>query len=106
MTAGGALAWGFAEIATRLLGNWAQIEASLAPDKTVLLFTLGILAIAALLFGLAPMRVAIAGGAVLVVEDVSGYIQYGCRQIAYRQSDCGSADGAVLGTDPGGRRDC
>ena len=57
VTAGGALAWGFAEIATRLLGNWAQIEASLAPDKTVLLFTLGILAIAALLFGLAPMRV-------------------------------------------------
>ena len=68
VTAGGALAWGFAEIATRLLGNWAQIEASLAPDRTVLLFTLGILAIAALIFGLAPMRVAIAGGAELSLK--------------------------------------
>src|SRR6202789_1647339 len=34
VTAGGALVWGFAEIATRLLGNWAQIEASLAPDRS------------------------------------------------------------------------
>src|SRR6202453_3273737 len=68
VTAGGALAWGFAEMATRLLGRWAQIESSLAPDRTVLFFTLGILAIAALLFGLAPMRVAIAGGAELALK--------------------------------------
>jgi predicted permease len=68
VTAGGALAWGFAEIATRLLGNWAQIEASLAPDKTVLLFTLGVLVLAALLFGLAPLRVVLAGGAELALK--------------------------------------
>jgi predicted permease len=60
---GGALAWGFAGMATRLLGNWAQIESTLAPDKTVLAFTLGVLVIATLLFGLAPMRIALASGA-------------------------------------------
>ena len=63
VAAGGALAWCFAEMATRLLGKWAQIESSLAPDKNVLLFTLGVLAIAAVLFGLAPMRVVLASGA-------------------------------------------
>jgi predicted permease len=63
VAAGGSLAWGFAILATRILGDWAQIESSLAPDKTVLLFTLGILVLAALVFGLAPMRVALASGA-------------------------------------------
>ena len=68
VTAGGALAWGFAEMATRLLGSWAQIESSLAPDRTVLLFTLGVLVFAAVLFGLAPLRVALAGGAELALK--------------------------------------
>jgi predicted permease len=68
VTAGGALAWGFAEMATRLLGRWAQIESSLAPDTTVMLFTLGVLVFAALLFGLAPLRVALAGGAELALK--------------------------------------
>ncbi len=68
VTAGGALAWGFAEMATRLLGGWAQIESSLAPDRTVLLFTLAVLVFAALLFGVAPMRVALAGGAELALK--------------------------------------
>ena len=68
VTAGGALAWGFAEMATRLLGSWAQIESSLAPDRMVLLFTLGVLVFAALLFGLAPLRVALAGGAELALK--------------------------------------
>jgi len=63
VAAGGGLAWGFAVLATRLLGDWAQIESSLAPDRTVLLFTLGMLVVAALVFGLAPMRVALASGA-------------------------------------------
>ena len=63
VVAGGVLAWGFAEVATRLMGDWAQIESSLAPDRTVLLFTLGVLALAALLFGLAPLRIAVASGA-------------------------------------------
>ena len=68
VTAGGALAWAFAELATRLLGRWAEIESSLAPDRTVLLFTLGVLAFAALLFSLAPLRVALAGGAQLALK--------------------------------------
>jgi predicted permease len=68
VVAGGALAWGFAEMATRLLGRWAQIESSLAPDRTVLLFTLGVLAVAWLLFGVAPLRVALAGGAQLALK--------------------------------------
>ncbi len=63
VTAGGTLSWLFAVLATRMLGRWALIESSLAPDKTVLLFTLAVLACAAALFGLAPFRVAIAGGA-------------------------------------------
>ena len=44
--------------ATRLLAVWSELEVSLAPDKPVLLFTLGISAICALLFGLAPLRAA------------------------------------------------
>jgi predicted permease len=68
VSTGGVLAWGFAEMATRLLGQWATIEASLAPDKTVLLVTLCVLVLAALLFGLAPLRVALAGGAELALK--------------------------------------
>ena len=68
VSAGGALAWCFAKMATRLLGQWAQIESSLAPDRTVLLFTLGVLALAGLLFGLAPLHVALAGRAELALK--------------------------------------
>jgi predicted permease len=68
VTVGGALGWGFAEMATRTLAKWANIDSSLAPDRTVLLFTLGILVVAAVLFGLAPFRVAIAGGAELALK--------------------------------------
>ena len=68
VSAGGALAWGFAEMATRLLGQWAEIESSIAPDRTVLLFTLGVLVFAALLFSLAPLRVALGGGATLALK--------------------------------------
>lgn len=68
VTAGGALAWGFAEMATQLLGRWAQIESSLAPDRTVMLLTLGVLVFAALLFGLAPLRIVLAGGAQLALK--------------------------------------
>jgi predicted permease len=68
VTAGGALAWGFALVATRLLGRWADIESSLAPDRTVMLFTLAVLIAAALLFGLAPLRIALAGKAELALK--------------------------------------
>jgi predicted permease len=68
VAAGGILAWGFAVMATRVLGGWALIESSLAPDKTVLLFALGTLLAAAVLFGMAPFRTAIAGGAELTLK--------------------------------------
>jgi predicted permease len=68
VTAGGVLAWGFAELAARTLGRWAHIDSSLAPDQTVLLFTLSILTFAAVLFGLAPFRMAIAGGAAMALK--------------------------------------
>ncbi|MFT4111270.1 ABC transporter permease [Silvibacterium sp.] len=68
VAAGGIAAWGFAELATRALGNWAQIETSMAPDATVLLFTLGILILAALAFGLAPLKTAVSSGPGLVLK--------------------------------------
>ncbi len=68
VTVGGVLAWSFAQLATRTLGQWAHIDSSLAPDTTVLVFTLGILLLAAVLFGLAPFRMAIAGGAAMALK--------------------------------------
>jgi predicted permease len=65
---GGELAWIFATVATRALGNWARIESSLAPDSTVLIFTLTILVLAALFFGLAPLRIALAAGPGLALK--------------------------------------
>jgi len=50
--------WLFAIEATHLLGVWAQLDVSLAPDKAVLAFTLGVSVLAALVFGLAPLRAA------------------------------------------------
>jgi predicted permease len=65
---GGALAWLFATWATKALAAWAQIESSLAPDTTVLLFTLSILVATALLFGLAPLRIALSAGPGLALK--------------------------------------
>ena len=68
VTAGGLLAWGFALLATRALADWSSIESSLSPDRTVLLFTLGILVLAAMVFGLAPLRTALSSGPALVLK--------------------------------------
>jgi len=68
VAAGGALAWAFARAATRLLANWAQIESSLAPDRTVLLFSMTLLIVAAALFALAPLRLAMHGGPELALK--------------------------------------
>jgi predicted permease len=65
---GGELAWLFATMATKALGAWARIESSLAPDTTVLFFTLSILVLAALLFGLAPLRIALSAGPGLALK--------------------------------------
>jgi len=55
---GAALGWAFAVAATSLLARWSEIEVSLAPDATVLLFTLALAGGSALLFGLAPLGAA------------------------------------------------
>ncbi|HEY1966051.1 MAG TPA: ABC transporter permease [Acidobacteriaceae bacterium] len=65
---GGELAWLFASAATKALGAWARIESSLAPDTTVLFFTLSILVLAALVFGLAPLRIALSAGPGLALK--------------------------------------
>ena len=74
---------GLCGMATRALGAWAQIESSLAPDRTVLLFTLGVLVVAALLFGLAPLRVALAAGPTLAMKTSAAASQ--CRLRARRR---------------------
>lgn len=71
VSAGGLLAWLFAVVATGALGAWAQMESSLAPDRTVLLFALSILVLAALLFGLAPLRIALAAGPAVSLKTFS-----------------------------------
>jgi predicted permease len=68
VSAGSLLAWFFAGAATKALGAWSQIESSLAPDNTALLFTLSILALSTLLFGLIPLRVALAAGPALALK--------------------------------------
>jgi predicted permease len=68
---GGSLAWLFACSGTRALAAWAQIDSSLAPDATALWLTLAILVLAALLFGLAPLRTSLAGGTGLVLKSSS-----------------------------------
>jgi len=79
VSAGGALAWLLAGWATKALAVWAKIESSLAPDHTVLILTLGILVVAALLFGLAPVRVAlsVAPGLALKTSSATSNINPG-----------------------------
>jgi predicted permease len=56
VSAGSTLGWFFAVWATGQLAKWSQLERSLAPNMTVLLFTLAVSAAAAIVFGLAPLR--------------------------------------------------
>src|ERR1700737_4381721 len=68
---GVALGWVFAVSATRALAAWSDLNVSLAPDRTVLYFTLAISFIAALVFGLAPLRSAVRVPAGLVLKTGS-----------------------------------
>src|ERR1019366_1206259 len=65
VSAGAALGWLFAIAATHLLATRSSIETGLAPDRSVLIYTLLISAVAALFFGLVPlgsaMRAPVAG---------------------------------------------
>ena len=53
---GAALGWWFSSIATSALGSWSQIDVNLAPDQTVLWFTVAVSLVVALVFALAPLR--------------------------------------------------
>ena len=70
--AGAGLGWLFAVEATKLLAAWSQMEVSLAPDTPVLLFTLAIAVLAALVFGLAPLRAANNAPVSLVLQSTGG----------------------------------
>ena len=58
VVSGALLGWLFALGATRTLAAGFQLEVSLAPDRTVLIFACVVSVLAAVVFGLAPMRTA------------------------------------------------
>ncbi len=53
---GAALGWVLAQWASDAMASWTEIDLNVAPDRTVLFFTLIISLLAALAFGLAPLR--------------------------------------------------
>jgi len=59
VAAGAAFGWMFAVFATGALARWSQIESGLDPDRNVLWFTLAVSALIALVFGLAPLWIAL-----------------------------------------------
>jgi len=71
--AGAVLGWLFAVEATKLLALWSAIEVSLEPDLPVLFFTLGVSVLAALVFGLAPLRAANNAPVALVLKASGGH---------------------------------
>ena len=64
VSAGAVFGWGLAVAATRVLAAWARIDAGLAPDWHVLLFTLALASLSALVFSLVPM-----GGAMRIAIE-------------------------------------
>ncbi len=102
VAAGGIAAWVFSSFATKALAAWAQIESSLAPDRTVLLFTLSILALgrASLWFRAAASCAGRRTGS--GVENLLSDLKYRRRQVAHGQDHRDFADGVVCG--PIGRR--
>lgn len=77
---GGIAAWAFALGATHALGSWAQIESNLQPDRTVLWFTLSVLLLLALIFGLAPLRAAMSTGPEMVLRS-SATVSHATSQV-------------------------
>jgi len=59
VVAGAVLGWLFALWATEALARWSLLDRSLAPNTSVLLFTLIVSVLVALIFGIAPLRSAV-----------------------------------------------
>jgi len=59
VSAGAGLGWVLAIAATKALALWARIDAGLAPDRHVLIFTLIVACLVAFVFGLIPLRIAL-----------------------------------------------
>jgi predicted permease len=68
VAAGATLGWLFAVWATRALSVWSELNVDLAPDRSVLIFNLGIACLAALIFGVAPLRRVLATDPGLVLK--------------------------------------
>ena len=71
VVSGAALGWLFASWATHSLAVWSQIEVSLAPDRSVLLFTIAVSLLAGLIFGLAPLGSAYAPASSVAVKTAA-----------------------------------
>jgi len=71
VSAGASLGWLFAQSATKLLAKWSGLERGLSPDRSVLLFTLLISAVAALIFGLVPLGSALRAPVAGVLRSTS-----------------------------------
>jgi predicted permease len=69
---GAGLGWLFALWAAEELAKWSLLNRSLAPNTTVLLFTLLISVIVALIFGLAPMRSVVGAPMALMLKVSAG----------------------------------
>ena len=78
---GGVTAWMLALGATRALGVWARIQSNVQPDAAVLGFTMGILFLLALVFGLAPLRAAMSNGPEMVLRSAATVSQRNAHKV-------------------------
>ena len=93
--AGTALGWLFAAWTTEALASWAAMDFNVSPDRTVFAFTLALSALAALLFGLAPLRSAVRCAPGLAVKTSApsairgrSYTRSGQALVAFQISLC------------------
>jgi len=82
---GAALGWLFSGVATQALTNWSGLEFSTTPDRRVLLFTVGVSALVAIVFGLAPLSVITKLPLNLAVRSTGGTTAVGRNRLRGRK---------------------